>query len=465
MFPQPWRRGLDWDTRVESASRSADAQWWSALKAMGDQLAAYTSSAKGKGKASGQTAAKGKGKGKGRGLATGSSTGVAASTPCGCCGNVGHAKLDCHHRAKLCNKCGKKGHLSQICKAQAEPPDTSPKERVPGAGQKSYLEATLRTPWTCPRCRHLVGGECKACQRVNCNGKKPTPTPKVTEEVKEETFLSKTFQKTCDTAVSTDADTEMVDAEAVAMARRMLEMCQEAGTPAMLALAVTNLRDVLAARPVAQEADPRTELSCSHARFRATTQAKQWKVENDEAEREEKEHLHSIELSTAKFKEDLAAKYKMDLEAIEAQSIATLAFLKQETEVREQKFTGKMAVHHKDLAKINAAQSACAPADAPPEPMQEAPSQGHAAAINVEVPQSRQGRKDARAEMDRLDALEDEDEALVLKESLRINAQEEAAEVQRLRDAAAPKHLEDAKPNMREREGSDEAPDPKKSAK
>ena len=39
---------------------------------------------------------------------------------CYCCGQVGHRRPDCSRRNESCSLCGKRGHLSQVCRASGE---------------------------------------------------------------------------------------------------------------------------------------------------------------------------------------------------------------------------------------------------------------------------------------------------------------------------------------------------------
>ena len=36
---------------------------------------------------------------------------------CYCCGQVGHRRPDCPRRNENCSLCGKRGHLSQVCRS------------------------------------------------------------------------------------------------------------------------------------------------------------------------------------------------------------------------------------------------------------------------------------------------------------------------------------------------------------
>ena len=59
---------------------------------------------------SSSSSSSGKSSGKG-----GTSRGI--TDKCYCCGRVGHRRPDCSRRNESCNLCGKRGHLSQVCRS------------------------------------------------------------------------------------------------------------------------------------------------------------------------------------------------------------------------------------------------------------------------------------------------------------------------------------------------------------
>lgn len=139
-----------WQVRVD------DLRWQ--LAELGQEP--WTVKGSGRGRNASGPGTKGKGKGK------------AAVTPkCVCCGANGHLKRECVHKAKFCHRCGKEGHLSSVCQSKGPPPDTAPKDRVPGAvfvGAK----ATRAQPWICGRCNTFVSDHPSACQLAGCKGRR-----------------------------------------------------------------------------------------------------------------------------------------------------------------------------------------------------------------------------------------------------------------------------------------------------
>ena len=59
---------------------------------------------------------------------------------CQCCGKRGHVSLVCRLRQSVCYKCGKGGHLQVMCKSAIKPaaaPDKAVKQVVPGSDSSS----------------------------------------------------------------------------------------------------------------------------------------------------------------------------------------------------------------------------------------------------------------------------------------------------------------------------------------
>jgi hypothetical protein len=190
------------------------------MQRLGDKFAAMSS---GTGKGSGKAKTQTKGAGKG------ATAGQRNTSICGCCGVAGHPKRDCFHKLKSCNKCGRQGHLAQVCRSEAAAPSTAPKDRVPGVGQQTFLEATLRLPWMCLTCNVLVNGDNKTCQQVGCKSKKPILAATVV--LPEQTFLSKKFTRK-DTVPNTSSDETVTEEEhktKVLAARNILEMAKKSG--------------------------------------------------------------------------------------------------------------------------------------------------------------------------------------------------------------------------------------------
>jgi hypothetical protein len=307
-----------------------------------------------------------KGKGKGRyvsrdqgdGSATGKAGGKGAKTAshCTCCGNSGHHKRECYHVKKQCNKCARTGHLAHMCTASDPVPSQEPREHVPGLPRKTYAEATKMTPWTCPICTSWMDGALVACQQVNCKGKRPTV--KTTPEAKESTLLSKNFLKLGPAIPVTDSDTVMVDTEQQGkedQARALIAMLKTMGMDSMLAEAESNLQAVLAARPAAPEADPRTAMTCESERFRLNNVLKQWKADNERAKAAEVEKMCKFEKDTLAFRENEIARHKRDLEAIDTKARAAMEGFKQSTEEREQRYLQNLAKYQVDVARIDQA--------------------------------------------------------------------------------------------------------------
>ena len=48
---------------------------------------------------------------------SGKSSGKSGTDKCYCCGQVGHRRLDCPRRNENCSLCGKRGHLSHVCRS------------------------------------------------------------------------------------------------------------------------------------------------------------------------------------------------------------------------------------------------------------------------------------------------------------------------------------------------------------
>jgi len=67
---------------------------------------------KGSRKGNGKGAGKGNGKGGGKGKGKGS-----PNSGCSCCGAKSHTKADCKLNDKVCNLCGKTGHIAQVCRS------------------------------------------------------------------------------------------------------------------------------------------------------------------------------------------------------------------------------------------------------------------------------------------------------------------------------------------------------------
>ena len=62
---------------------------------------------------------------------SGKSSGKSGTDKCYCCGQVGHRRLDCPRRNENCSLCGKRGHLSHVCRSSGGNASTRAVEAEP----------------------------------------------------------------------------------------------------------------------------------------------------------------------------------------------------------------------------------------------------------------------------------------------------------------------------------------------
>ena len=71
------------------------------------------------------------------------------SDKCYCCGQVGHRRPDCPHRNENCSRCGKRGHLSQVCKSDSD--GNSNAVEVNDEPEEEYRE--IQHAWALSACK------------------------------------------------------------------------------------------------------------------------------------------------------------------------------------------------------------------------------------------------------------------------------------------------------------------------
>ena len=83
-------------------------------------LNAYMAGSGGKGNGRGK-AKGGEARGAGKVRAGPAARGSSEQDSCGCCGQVGHYRVWCPHKANECRRCGKTGHLEATCRSPPNP--------------------------------------------------------------------------------------------------------------------------------------------------------------------------------------------------------------------------------------------------------------------------------------------------------------------------------------------------------